>query len=408
MAIVLEGLASTDHESQDAAERRLRELAGEGLSSGEAAELIAAAPREWPERKYNFVDTGQDLIDAAATVAAPAHVEELMRGCGGLTPEARSSALMLLAAVDSPLAAEGILGLVAAHARGDAPLARLATPPFRRQLNQGSVLFPRLLEHVELPRLGADIVDIALGFAEAGAIGSAELAPAQGTLTAAAARRRRAIEAFDPIPTGPAAWRDEAYFDARLQAGLFADLLGHVPGEDVVAELRSLAALSDPGPAGFAVCSLVRLGLEPDRGAVDAVGADPDMRNLVYDRLSQLGRRDLFPERFTTQIAFAESELVRWLTFPGEIGEVPEEQFFEAIVSDDELDCYVFRFASENAGEGWFAAVVGPYERRLAPTTEILGQAFSTFRPFEELDAEGHVEDVLGTIEEWAARREDP
>ena len=59
--------------------------------------------------------------------------------------------------------------------------------------------------------------------------------------------------------------------------------------------------------------------------ALDSVAASAEMRNWFHFALTSLGRTELFPPRFATHEAFAESNMVSWLAFPTELARTPHE-----------------------------------------------------------------------------------
>ena len=71
---------------------------------------------------------------------------------------------------------------------------------------------------------------------------------------------------------------------------------------------------------------------------------------LTYHTLEQHGLASRFPAEYTTEEYLAKSDLVRWLTYPTELGKVPDEivyigkikQFFKKEVF------HVFKFRSDS------------------------------------------------------------
>jgi hypothetical protein len=128
--------------------------------------------------------------------------------------------------------------------------------------------------------------------------------------------------------------------------------------------------------------------------------------------LAELDRLDLFPTQYATQEAFAESEMVDWLTYPTELSRVPDEIELMAVVPEAHEegpgDTYVFRFRTLPphwaAKKGWTAGVAGPFLRTESPTPDARGGTFSTFTSWDEHSPEEH----LRLIRETRSRAKDP
>ena len=208
-------------------------------------------------------------------------------------------------------------------------------------------------------------------------------------------------------------WED-GYVEPRDHAGLLLDLFGHVPSDGIRRELlRAVTEYSDPRLLTFAAVSLVRLGERVSPDPWEGIAAHAEMRNTLYDLLGRSSRSDLFPRRYRTQEAFAESAMVNWLVYPTELGQVPDEIELMKVVTSgkpgEEEDYYVFRFRMEEphwaAKDGWMAGVAGGFARRDQPTTVAGGNTFSSFTPWDSQTPEQHVGEVTELIgETWKAK----
>jgi hypothetical protein len=74
LAEIVEGLASTRFEEQDAAIDRLERLSKQGFSIKDRIEALRAATRSFPSRKYDWRDSAADLIDAATESPKPEYI----------------------------------------------------------------------------------------------------------------------------------------------------------------------------------------------------------------------------------------------------------------------------------------------------------------------------------------------
>lgn len=193
-------------------------------------------------------------------------------------------------------------------------------------------------------------------------------------------------------------WARE-YEDKRNLAGLLLDLVADLPESQVVGELTAWLEMQDPRLLAFATVSLLAFGRKVDSDVIRRCVVLPEMRTIFYDRLAQIGQQGLYPTEFFNQVHFAESDMVRWLTYPTELNRAPDE-IVPAQVLRFRMDgykpvaLYVFRYRThepdENAEDGWMAGISGPFALDGVPSTEALGGTFSDFEPWESRSAADH------------------
>lgn len=96
---------------------------------------------------------------------------------------------------------------------------------------------------------------------------------------------------------------------------------------------------------------------------------DIKTREITYQLLKEYNRIDLFPKEFNTIEKGAETNLVNWLDFPGDLEKVPDEiEYIEKVNIDDsgtQLYYHTYKFKvyepSYAAKFGWMIGTVGPY-----------------------------------------------
>jgi hypothetical protein len=68
-------------------------------------------------------------------------------------------------------------------------------------------------------------------------------------------------------------------------------------------------------------------------------------------------------------------------------------------------DYFLFRFRTHPphwaAKDGWMAGVSGPFRRSDQPTTEALGETFSSFDPWDSKKPEQHVGNIRDLMKRW-------
>ncbi len=115
---------------------------------------------------------------------------------------------------------------------------------------------------------------------------------------------------------------------------------------------------------------------------VEAWAAQPKYRCYLVMVLENVGKMDLFPQKYFTTEAHAESELVQWMMHPHEYGEPPAAIELEECVSiapdEPDLVCYVFRFKMPEGHwqKEWMMGVAGPVSKSDPPYEGEMG-AFS-------------------------------
>jgi hypothetical protein len=141
------------------------------------------------------------------------------------------------------------------------------------------------------------------------------------------------------------------------------------------------------------------------------------VRNLLFDHLKDKDLTELMPARYRTQAALAESNMVRWLLYPTELGRAPDQIEMKKVLSIDTesddgiLDYYLFRFRTLPphwaAKDGWMAGVAGPFVRKESPTTDSNGGTFSDFEPWASRTPAEHMGDVQELLEGWRQSRKE-
>jgi hypothetical protein len=407
---LLARLRGADPEAREIAADEIEALARAGISVREALILVDEAAERFPPRRFEIQDTASDLLRSASHQPDPLLVPAVTRNYRRYGPKARVAALDLLAQIDDAAAAEAILGLLRANARS----GRVRTLPVHTLLDRpkfADIYFPELLQWLEVPDLTWPICELCLGWIDRGAISPAAIAPhAALILRVYAPRRDRLIELEGKPPRD-----DDAWGLLRREAGLLLDLLGHVPTPQVQAELRRALALKDVRVKFFAVVALLRHARTVLPDDLEEIAASAEMRRWFWEALEREGRTTYFPWRWRKVEAFAESDLVRWLAWPAELGQVPDEIELADVVSvcpveTVQLDWYVFKFRLSEphwaAKEGWIAGVAGPYVHGAEPGSPSLGDAFTRFEAYSRRTPAGHVGDLDQLAMEWRERLE--
>lgn len=148
----------------------------------------------------------------------------------------------------------------------------------------------------------------------------------------------------------------------------------------------------------------LRRGDKVPGAAVARVAGEASVRARLWSLLKPLGASDLIPPKWRTRDAFAEADLVEWLSHPSELGHPPDKiekmAVFTAKQKDEDVVLYVWRFRTGK--DDWKAATSGLYPTR-SPEGPLHGrETFSRFDPWSAHDAEGHAATALETLREWS------
>ena len=122
--------------------------------------------------------------------------------------------------------------------------------------------------------------------------------------------------------------------------------------------LERLDFLSERFESGAAVTEL----------EVESLASSSELRGMLYALLAHYKRLNLFPRRFLSELAQAESTLTYWMLHPNELQAVPEEIVLQEKVERDWFGksgtFYVFRFRMPEGhwdGREWQLGLAGPY-----------------------------------------------
>jgi hypothetical protein len=385
----------------------LEEIESPALRIGMKA--LRAAARPFPFQKPDPGRVSANLVAVACAAPRPEYVPVVLELFGQFSDDAKQDAQIILTELESHEAAEALMTIVRTHA----PIGGLPCLIESRLVNRprhADVFFPEILKYACNPDLAFAIHQLCLAYCEARLLSSDQLDQCIEPI----------FEAYSAL-VGPmrSAQRDEGidwmwdddYHDLRSHAALLLDLLSYFSIGRVEAPLREALEFRDPRLKYFAIVSLLRHGKAVDVKHVDDVARDAEMRNWLFIALDQHGQASLFPERFRTQEAFAESDMVNWLTFPTELSRAPSEIELMKIVTvdtgllDGVYDYFLFRFRTNNphwaAKDGWMAGVSGPFLRKDQPTTNALGDTFSTFTKWEEKSPDEHVGNLRELMQQW-------
>lgn len=409
LSSVIADLRSEHAAVRSSAAAALADLGAQGLTLEGGLLALESAAASFPVASDSD-DGGALLVAAAARHPKDEYAPIVAHHFIGYSPRARFWALRLLADVpDRLLGASTILAILRDHTAAceDLALADALGPMFPNRVRH---LFPEILTHLGNERLGMAIAYLAYETVARGSVSREVLEPFAEPLVALYTRKRDVLAPLQRA-TGHRWMWEQGYLEPRNDAALLLDLFGYVRARRTREALaRAGTEYTDPRLLTFALASRLRLKEDVPAESLETIASFAETRNTLYSLLQGVRRTDLFPARYRTQEAFAESAMVRWLVYPTELGQVPDTIELMKVVTTgapgEERDHYVYRFRMDQphwaAAKGWMAGVAGPFARREQPTIVAGGETFSAFVAWDSQSPEEHVGKVAELIgEAW-------
>lgn len=399
--VVLKGIWSENEEQRRAAKQELMKLSrpsyGKIVALPEAltrtvlrASLEIPAP---PTRSWGVNEIVSSLIGSVT----PSMFDLVRANYEKSDENTRLALLTLVAATATEEGARLIVELVRAHGWTKWTHQRLFSE-LSKNLPYANILFPDLLEAKQAPM-------VSLGDMLIRALHGEHLDPERlegSEIETSLTARIDALVA--EVEKNRGGKRSGDSVNAIGELAMRYDLAGYIGPPGVIVRLHQALALPETWACMFAIVSLLRRKAEVPHEPIVRVAKDPATRATLYVLLKDLGVTSRIPAEYRTRDAFAEANMVEWLSHPGELGEPPAAIEKMAITNtrhrDKDVSLYVWRFRAHDGK--WKAGVSGPYDID-APEGPLRGSAtFSRFDAWEKCSAEEHASAVLKTLQEWA------
>lgn len=267
------------------------------------------------------------------------------------------------------------------------------------------IIFPRLMNLISVDNVKSDVLLLLLNYFDADQLDPNDYRKYIGQVIESSKYSRSVLEKEESMQTD--IWDNEAYQNERARAGIYADLLGHFSDDQVISELKEYFLLHDCKLKMFAVISLLKLNQSVDKDILNTIAADAESRKWFYDNLVMLRKENLFPPKFKTQEAFAESDMINWLIYPTELGRTPDAIELMKVVEVDShgedgiVEFYLYKFKSDHVDwkdDGWMSGVSGYFPKKDKPSTTVYGYTFSAFEPWDNKTPDEHVKYIQELI----------
>ncbi|MBO0823774.1 MAG: hypothetical protein J2P27_07920 [Actinobacteria bacterium] len=400
-------------DDRQAALERLRSWKSTPIDREAAHALLTAAALDFPAVPGTYSPVPSEelvrLLWDQPQAPDPRFVEQILPS---LPKDAQLAAIRLLAS--NPNGAVPLADVLRAIAGGQLIVTPGFWPvlmPLQRFPHASGELAGPLTALLSRAEWTNDAGAVLLSFAKASALDEEQRSELAGWLADQLPRRLYGLADTLSAQGMEARWsEDGGYSPARAAAGLLLDLASHIRDDRLAAALQQAAEHLDPWLVTWGVLGLARLGHEPPGAAIEIAAADPECRLVVLDGLTELGMADLIDDRWRTQLSIAEADMVRWLTFPSELGRPPTQiEHIQAFTIDEDgkpADLFLFKFRTDpphwSADDGWMVGVSGPFRQADSPTIQSGGMTFSRFESLDSRSPAEHLEALAGTIREWA------
>ncbi len=125
------------------------------------------------------------------------------------------------------------------------------------------------------------------------------------------------------------------------------DVCGYLLNDELITLLYEVLKLGHANINYYAVNTLLKAGKRIPDETVASLAADLEYASMTYVLLEQYGQADRFPSECATEEYLAKSTMIRWLVYPTELGQLPDEIEYLGKVKKKEI-YHIFRFKSHS------------------------------------------------------------
>jgi hypothetical protein len=387
----------------------IEELEKMKLTKNQRIDLIRMATSTYPSAKYEWQTIPSILIETATKEASEEYIKEIEDVFADLDSSGKKSALWFLQRYEKEEAISTYIKLITQNYE---ELDSIPAVHLERTPKYEHIIFPQILRCISNEKVAYDIYLLTLNYLNKDLIDISNESRFLESIIVESQKNRQRIQKIENENKNIKnwIWDNDEYLEIRYKQGIILDLLGYVSGKAAEDELIELLKFTDNKLKYFAVISLLRHSKSVDNMVFEKIAEDPETRNWLYDKLKSMNMDHLYPAKFRTQEAFAESDMINWLLYPTELGRVPDEIELMKVVeeetntADGVLMFYLFRFRSNHPDwieNGWTAGMAGPYLKKESPTTGAHGYTFSAFEKWEDKTMEEHVDEIIEIIGDW-------
>jgi hypothetical protein len=135
--------------------------------------------------------------------------------------------------------------------------------------------------------------------------------------------------------------------DTEANLELICDVCRYFRKERFIEPLQKSLWLGNAHIRFYAFATLLTFGCDPSARIIETLANDIEYAKLTYDLLKRYRKESLFPAELATPEYLAQSDLTRWLLYPTELGQAPDEIEYIGRVRKKGI-FYIFRFRSNS------------------------------------------------------------
>ncbi len=128
---------------------------------------------------------------------------------------------------------------------------------------------------------------------------------------------------------------------------MLSDVAQHFATDEILTNLKALLKIEKSSIRYYTVRSLLAAKQEIPQEIIVSLANDIVYADMTYAILKMHGKTNLFPQELANEEYLAKSDLVHWLTFPTELGKVPDKIEYLGKVKKKEI-YHIFRYTSDS------------------------------------------------------------
>lgn len=257
------------------------------------------------------------------------------------------------------------------------------------------VMFPHILPIVESEGYRGNFCAFLAEALDSGIITAADIASSQKQFSAYGAST---FAKYRADPESNPAWR-QYVLGSELRN--IARISGYLADSTSIPLLRMLAADPDSAMAFDALCALEQCNQPVSDEVWEGYAARPAWRNKMYLKLDIIHKLARFPEKYRTQAALAEGDLVRLLEEDEEaLADIQLLRIHEVPEGDKQGRYFVYKFRYAESGEEaepatWYVGISGPQPLDKKTVTGDASLTRSHFQTIDEMSIDDHIASLL-------------
>lgn len=128
---------------------------------------------------------------------------------------------------------------------------------------------------------------------------------------------------------------------------VMSDVCGYILNDELIGLLYEALKLGHANINFYALSTLLKAGKCVPDEAISVLAEDLEYASMVYGLLEQHGQVNRFPSEYSGEEYLAKSSMIRWLVYPTELGQLPDEIEYLGKVKKKEI-YHIFRFKSNS------------------------------------------------------------